>query len=578
MIEIYIFTNIIKYKFTIKYQRIKIFINFVEYMKTKIITITLAVIFTFNNCNTAFCNNKPKLIVQIIVDGLRYDNFIRYSQNYSKDGFMKLIKEGALYTNARSESTPITPASGIASITTGTTGNMHGIVGNDIVNYTTNDVVGFFEDKSCFGVGSLAERGMSSPKNLIIETVSDQLKLQSDSSKVLSIGTLKNSAIVAGGTNPDAVYYLDTLNLWFATSSYYMRELPKWLEQTNKGDLKSTISNKVWRATIAQEKFFNKNSEMLFKSANTSLIANLFRSKEPDYSKIAETPMLNDYAFEIAKKAILSESLGKDSYSDFVIITLSSLQDIIAKYGANSAETEDAYYKLDNNIQDIVTFLTKECGKDNFVITITASSGSSSDINISKNDKRNKSGYFNTLQFKIMMNSFLSTQFGYGDWITHYQNRQLYLNRKLIYEKSLSLKEIQDKCASFALQFKGVFSALTSETIMNGLNFGGVVQRDAKGYNPRFSGDIMITLMPNWIEIENEIEDISKKAGSGSGYEYDIHVPLIFYGKGIFNRHVTRDIHTTDIAATLCEMLQISRPNASNGQVLTEVINTLPTY
>lgn len=515
----------------------------------------------------AVAKGKPTLIVKIVVDGIRYDNFVKYSKNYLHNGFGLFAEKGTQYTNARHNSIAYYPFVGVASIMTGATASQSGVVGLNWVNHTTNKSENMFLDYNSVGIGTKIERGTYSPKKLNVQTVGDLLRAKNDSSKVVSIAHDLRNAIIAGGSNPTDVFWLDTMNMRWVTSSYYRKSLPKWLEIFNKSEFNVVLGNRGWEPQVEKESYVNHNSEVLFKKKWYSSVVNYFSSKGLDYHKFEAMPHLDDYLFEMAKKAIVNDSLGMDTHPDLMILSLSGLSKINNIFGNNSCEAEDAYYNLDRNISELNTFLSNTIGKDNYTIVFTGSCGTSDDI---VETERSKSGRFNTMQFKVMMNSFLAAQFGYNDLLIAYSGRNIYLNRKLIFEKRLSLSEIRDRCATFALQFAGVAHTYTSSDVKSLSLSGAVHQRVANSFHPKYSGDIVVKLLPNWIEINIEEGDVV--SNSGSGYNYDTHVPLLFYGNGISKESISSDVSMIDVAPTVCEIFNIGRTDISLGYVLKDVV------
>ena len=59
----------------------------------------------------------------------------------------------------------------------------------------------------------------------------------------------------------------------------------------------------------------------------------------------------------------------------------------------------------------------------------------------------------------------------------------------------------------------------------------------------------------------------------GSGYTYDTHVPLLFYGNGINQGKSYQSTKVTDIAPTISALLGISFPSGTTGAVIEEVID-----
>jgi len=155
-----------------------------------------------------------------------------------------------------------------------------------------------------------------------------------------------------------------------------------------------------------------------------------------------------------------------------------------------------------------------------------------------------------------------------GNWVLEYEDKCLYLNHNLIYERGLNLADVQNEVAIFAMQFRGVSHAL-SATAMRTSYFGsGYARKMQNSFYPRRSGDVIMNLMPGWIE-----ENDRCASSSGSMYGYDTQVPLVFYGFGAGPLRVKRRVDMTAVAPTVARVLEITEPAASEGEVLPEIID-----
>ena len=92
---------------------------------------------SFITPSAAIAQSKPKLVVGIVVDQMRYDYLYKYMEDYGSDGFRKLLNEGYSFDNAAYNFVPTYTGPGHASIYTGTTPARHGIVANDWVDPRT---------------------------------------------------------------------------------------------------------------------------------------------------------------------------------------------------------------------------------------------------------------------------------------------------------------------------------------------------------------------------------------------------------------------------------------------------------
>ncbi|MBR5454644.1 MAG: alkaline phosphatase family protein, partial [Rikenellaceae bacterium] len=167
-----------------------------------------------------------------------------------------------------------------------------------------------------------------------------------------------------------------------------------------------------------------------------------------------------------------------------------------------------------------------------------------------------------------IINGFLSAQLGRNNWVVDCIDRQVYLNRVAIYGAGLNLADVQNRVAAFAMQFRGVSHVLNATAMQNGYfgeSYGRLMQNS---FYPRRSGDLVLNLMPGWIEaVEGEV------AQSGSMYDYDTHVPLIIAGPGIGVRTVSDDVDMCSVAPTLGRLIGVGRPTASVAPVLSGIFN-----
>lgn len=513
---------------------------------------------------------RPKLVVELIVGGLRYDQLYRFRNNLSEYGFKRLAMQGTSFTNARSSYMYTSPECGSATLASGANPSEHGIIGSQWVNYTTNKKIEALHFPVYKGIGCNEDEGQFSPESLTASTLADEIRSIDKNSKIYSLAQDYSDAIIHGGYKPTGCYWLDVRYGGFVTSSYYTPTLAQWVVDFNATKLKWEYTNALWAVDQSIDRYIYKNATSILLDSSTKFSFDmLFKPKNREFKRLTETPMGNSYLTDFAIETIKRDSLGKDESTDLLVINFASQRNISRIYGTTSTETEDAYYKLDKDISKIIEYLDNNIGSQNFVIILTSSHGMSD--NVTKTEASNE-GKFNAMQFKVLISGFLNAQLGTDNWVTGYNNRQIYLNRRLIYEKNLSLEDIQNRIASFALQFSGVANAVTSTTLQTNYYGKGVLNKMQNSYFPRHGGDLMINLLPGWIELENE-DDVTTSSLWGSPYEYDSHVPLLFYGKGINPQIVHTPVDVIDVAPTICEIVGVTHPNASEGKAISEIIS-----
>jgi len=283
-----------------------------------------------------------------------------------------------------------------------------------------------------------------------------------------------------------------------------------------------------------------------------------------NFKLLKSTPYGNTFTKDFAVATILNEDLGKDENTDFLVVSFSSTDYIGDKFGPLSVEVEDAFLRLDKEIAHLITFIDEQIGKENVLVFLTSDHGGAhipkylKDINI-------PAGYFKYHYSIALLKSYLNAIYGEGDWVMSYVDQQIYLNRNLIEDSNLSLEEFQTKVANFMLQYSGVANAITSSTLQTNNFTGGFFEKMQNSFNQKRSGDVIINLEPGWIQDKLDATD------QNSGYNYDTHVPLIWYGWKIKRSSVLRRISIANIAPTISNFLNISNPNGCNSDPIKEL-------
>lgn len=536
-------------------------------MKKKIISIFLiCVLFP-----AAVMAAKPHLVVNIVISQMRYDYLTRFGENMSNGGFNKFLKDGVVFTDARYNFMQTTTPATLATLTTGADPSTHGIVGTRWIDYTLNTPIDLIEDYDMRGLDCDYGIGQYSPHNLTVPTLGDRLKEQNPASKVITVALDPVSAIVAGG-NTASVYWMDETRGNWISSTACMEELPGWVERYNGLRIADNFLDYNWMLSRTKDQYINTafsifdfEKESRFKKIVT--LKFLKRKDIPkDYPAILRTPIGNSLVTEFAKQAIIYEELGNNDNTDLINIIYDSPRYIGELFGGESMEVEDMLYRLDEDIEELVSFIGSHTDLRNVMIVLTSDHGASDSYDYKETPRER----FNTSQFKVIMNGFMNTQYGPGDWVIDYVDRQLYLNRNLVYSNNLSLEEVQNRVAAFALQFRGISHVLTSTALQNSSFNGGYAEKMQNSFYPKRSGDITINLMPGWIE-----ESDDKRSTSGSMYEYDTHVPLMILLPGFPSQKISRTVNMRDVAPTLARIMQISRPIAAEGEPVEEIAKFL---
>lgn len=509
--------------------------------------------------------NKPKLVVGIVVDQMRADFIYRYWSKYGNDGFKRLVNDGFFFKNSHYNYVPTYTAPGHASIYTGTTPAVHGIIGNDWFDKTSNARLYCTEDSTVQAIGGSAKSGQMSPKNMLTTTIGDQLKLSNSSqSKVIGIALKDRGAILPAGHLADAAYWFDSATGNWMSSSYYMAQLPDWVNQFNQKNLAKTYLTQPWQTLLPivdyTESLSDDNKfEETFKGESKPIfphdLATLAASND-NFALLKATPFGNSFSKDFAIQAIQSEKLGKHSVTDMLAISFSATDYVGHQFAPQAVEVEDTYLRLDQDLAELLKFLDHWIGKDQVLVFLTADHGAMESPAYLASLKI-PSGTIKAKELRTVLEKFLMDKYG-DNLLLAYANQQVFLDHKKIAALKLSSPEIADSIAEFLMSINGVANTVTN-TILNRTFFNSGINHYLQlGYNPQRSGDVMVTYQPGWIESES-----MKGTTHGSGYSYDTHVPLLWYGWKISAGQSLEAVEITDIATTLALLLDIQAPNGS---------------
>ncbi len=526
-----------------------------------------------------FCfaqQQKPKLVIGIVVDQMRYDFLTRFWDKYGNDGFKKLVNEGFNCKNTNYNYMPTYTGPGHASIFTGTTPENHGIISNTWYDKINNVQIYCTQDNLVNTVGSNSVNGQMSPKKLLGTTITDELKLATNKRGIIIGISLKDrGAILPAGHVANAAYWFDGGNVgqWIS-SSYYMKELPEWLKKINENKPAEKYLSKQWETLYPMETYIESiNDSNAYEDLFIGESAPIFphnlptlRVKNQNYSLIKATPFGNTILKELALETIKAEKLGVDEFTDFLSISFSSPDYIGHQFGPMSVEIEDTYLRLDKEIAQLLSYLAKNFKKEDVLIFLTADHGAV-DVPQFLIDSKVPAGYFDETALGNELKIYLKKVFDSDSLLANVSNYQVFLNQHYINEKKLNFVEIENTIARYLITQKGVAKVVTG-TALRATEFNDRITAEAqRGYHQARSGDVLFILESGWIPKEE-----TKGTTHGSPYHYDTHVPLLWYGFGITKGETNDEIIIPDIAATIAALLNIQPPSACTGKPIQKLV------
>jgi predicted AlkP superfamily pyrophosphatase or phosphodiesterase len=516
---------------------------------------------------------RPKLVVGIVIDQMRYDYIYRYWDKYGANGFKRLVNEGFFCRNTNYNYVPTYTAPGHAAIYTGTTPSINGIIANDWFDVTSGKSIYCVTDNSVTSIGSSGDEGKRSPVNLMSTTITDELRLATNMrSKVIGIALKDRSSILPAGHIANAAYWYDGSNGCFISSSYYMKELPAWLKEFNKRQLPKRYLTESWKTTLPMDAYTESVAddflyEGIFKGEQKPVFPHnlpLLMAANGGLDIIRSTPFGNSLLKDFAIETITGENMGKSAATDFITISFSSTDYVGHMYGPNSVEVEDTYIRLDKDISELLDFINAQVGKNNALVFLTADHGASQ-IPYYLHDLRIPAGAFNEKQLADTLKNYLSKVYG-APLVSELINQQIYLDHQAIEAKKLSLTEVQNKVAEFIQKFPDVMDAIAASVFSQAQFTEGPKALMQQGFNTKRSGDVLVNYIPGY--------GLYHGTGTshGSSFSYDTHVPLFFYGWNIKPGSTSEPVVIPDIAATLAMLLNIQFPSGCIGKPILSVV------
>lgn len=541
-------------------------------MKKSSYLILMLALLTSIQSKTQNVNEKPKLVVGIVVDQMKQEYLTRFYGNFGEGGFKRFVEEGFMARNGHYNYSSTNTGPGHASVYTGTTPAVHGIVNNSWYSRSLGRSVYCAEDTTVVAVGGTAKNGLISPMNLYSTTITDELKLYTQKQgKVIAMSIKDRGSALPGGHLSDGSYWYDSSTGEFMTSTYYMKDLPNWVKSFNSAQHVDKYLNMTWDTFLPIENYKisgpdNSQYESGFRGKDTPTFPydlKELRKDNGNFSLISSTPFGNSLLTEFAISAVDAEKLGQDNTPDFLAVSYSSTDYIGHNFGPQSKEVQDTYIRLDRELAKLFDALDQKVGKGNYSVFLTADHAVAEN-SIQMKDDGFKTDNFSNSNARKAVSAALSAKYGAKAWIESFSNN-IHLNHKLIEAEGVDLYEMQNFVAAKMMEQNGIYIALTARDLVTNNYTKNIKNLLQNAYHTKESGDVLVVMDPGWQT------GGSKGTGHGNSWTYDTHVPILFYGWGIKKGNSVREIHITDIAPSVSMLLNMRLPNGATGTPIFEI-------
>ena len=511
---------------------------------------------------------QPKLVVGIVIDQMRFDYLYRFYDQYSETGFKRLMNQGMNFTYAQYNYIPTYTAPGHASIYTGSTPYFHGIISNDWYDRVSKKTVYCTDDSTFQTLGAENSSGQMSPHRLLASTIGDELRMSNNGlSKVYSVSIKDRASILPGGHMANAAYWYDSKSGNFITSTYYSKTLPPWVNNFNAAKEPAKLMASGWKLSLPETEYLGSMPDNgagetdVFNEGDTRFPHSFDKlSMKSQLDKIRTTPFGNQLLADFVEALIKNEKPGQGNYTDMLAVSFSSTDYIGHAYGPNSVEIMDTYIKLDKQISQLLDALDKSVGKGNYLLFLTA------DHAVKPNGEYLKENHmpYGNMDSKMVEDSlklFCNRYYGISDIIETVEDNQIYYNHNVIFNKKLDLHSLNTALISYLrITFPQMNSISSKEDFNSKMPTRTMNTFALNGSNPFRSGDLMFDLTMGYL-----MGKYYNGTSHGTSFDYDTHVPLLFYGWNIKTGESNTQVFIQDIAPTITNLIHIQEPNGTIG-------------
>jgi predicted AlkP superfamily pyrophosphatase or phosphodiesterase len=539
-----------------------------------IVCLSVAYCFSQPKANTISIQ-RPKLVVGIVVDQMRWDYLYRYYARYGSGGFKRLINNGFSCDNAMINYLPAFTAVGHSTIFSGSVPAIDGIAGNEWTDQLTGKQYYCTDDSTVEAVGAPgAIDGRMSPRNLLVSTITDELKIATNfQSKVVGVSLKDRASILPAGHTANAAFWLDDASGHFISSTYYMKQLPDWAVKFNDQNHIGQLIDKGWNTLYPLNTYKESDADItsyegLFPGEkNPSFPHDIKTFYSKDKWIFRTTPFGNTLTLQFAEEAIDAYQLGRGAATDFLTINVASTDYVGHQYGPNSVEIEDTYLRLDKDLSDFFQMLDTKIGKGQYLVFLTADHGAANSIGYMKSHEL-PADYWLADRTADSLNRMLTERFHVPALVRSLMNYQVNYDLKKIADNKLDFSAIKNATVDYLQQQRGISFAADMSFIGRYPIPKRLQEMMINGYCFKRSGQVQIILDPGWYD------SYYGKAGTthGNWNPYDTHIPLLWYGWNIKPGKLNREVYMTDISASLAALLHVQMPNGCIGHVIKELV------
>lgn len=495
---------------------------------------------------------RPKLVVGIMVDGLREDYLDLLKGYFGEGGFKRLMQDGVMLDNVN-YGTFMDATAATAIVYSGTSPAVNGIPSAVVYDPENKRSYPIVLDRS--QIGNLAEE-IFSPKALTVSTLSDEVRIDGAGfGNVYSIASsAPQSIVMAGHAGNSALWINDITGKW--SSSAYYKEMPLPVQGRNYSKpLSVKLDTLTWRPLLAPEKYpdlpaYKKYYPFRYLFQHNDI--NRFRNYKT-------SGPVNTELTDIAGDYVNGLKLGNHEAMDMLNIAYTLAPFIAAKDADNRIETMDSYLRLDKDLERLFAVIDDKVGLENTFIMLAGTP-------LAPSNKRDDekwgipNGEFAPKRAISLLNMYFVAKYGNEEWVSGYHDCQLFLNRKLIQERGLDLSAMRADAADFLTRMSGVSGVWTIDDVIAG-RAGANSAALKRNTNVNFAGDLLLAITPGWEIVE--VDPSSAKETRSTVRSGIMTAPVFLFSPILKPTRIIEEIDARSIAPTVARLLRIRSPNAA---------------
>lgn len=491
----------------------------------------------------------PSLVVLITVDQLRGDYLDRFGSQLS-GGLGRLARGGAWFSNAHQDHAITETAPGHASLLSGRFPRSTGIMANRIGVY----------DEAAPMIGATGPGG-ASPHRFQGTTLVDWLRVRDSRSRALSVSMKDRAAILPVGRSRAEVYWY-SYDGRFTTSKYYRDTLPEWVSRFNARRLPQSFAGKSWTPLLPDSAYKEADSV----SVEAGGVNFTFPHRIPDdsaqaASSVTVSPWMDEITIALALDGLRTLSLGDAPRTDVLAVSLSATDLIGHSYGPDSKEMHDNILRLDRSLGVFLDSLFKLRDPSRVAVILTGDHGVATIPELAARTAKPAPARVDAVALVERLRALVAA--ASIDLNLVELDRQIVLvNRNATRGKQQSVDSVLAAFAAQARTIPGISRVDRFRDLLRGDTINDpIARRWAHQFPAETNVELVITMTP--FSIFSGIT-----ATHGAPYDYDTHIPLIFYGPWFKPARYTEFVRTVDIAPTLAEITGVRPGERIDGVAL----------